>query len=251
MNSFERRRSARAALQARASLSCGSVPLGDFDVINLATGGVLLAGPAPAALGTRIEIVLALDEPASTAAATPLVMSGRLLRSRTSHDGPGFVIVLDDVAPAQALRIGARVEQSLAESRNAHVLVVDQIRASRWQLRTQLGVMGHPAHAVATPLEAVHALAETNRFEVAMVALAARNPALRPGRADPAHADTLDLMAHLADQHPYLRRIILSERGAGHLGPALRQRPQAAPHEVLARPCDESALARAVGGANG
>jgi CheY-like chemotaxis protein len=248
MNSFERRRSARAALQARASLSCGSVPLGDFDVINLATGGVLLAGPAPAAIGTRVEIALALDE---LAGATPLVMSGRVLRARTSHDGPGFVVVLDEVAPAQALRIGARVEQSLAESRNAHVLVVDQIRASRWQLRTQLGVMGHAAHAVATPLEAVHALAETNRFEVAMVALAARNPALRPGRADPAHADTLDLMAHLADQHPYLRRIILSERGAGHLGSALRLRPQAAPHEVLARPCDESALARAVGGANG
>jgi CheY-like chemotaxis protein len=230
MTSFERRRSARAALQARASLSCGSVSLGDYDVINLALGGVLLAGPAPVAIGTCVEISLALAEPA---AAPALVIAGRLLRERTTCDGPGFVVVLEQLAPAQAVRIGTAVERSLIEARNAHVLVVDQTRTSRWQLRTQLAGMGHATHAVATPLEAVNALGEANRFEVAMVAL---------------DADALDLMAHLADQHPYLRRIILSDRRHGHLGPALRHRPQAAPHEILARPCNEAALARAVGG---
>jgi CheY-like chemotaxis protein len=231
MTSFERRRSARAALQARASLSCGSAFLGVYDVINLALGGVLLAGPAPVAIGTDVEITLALAEPAAVAPA--LVISGRLLRERTTCDGPGFVVVLEELAPAQAMRIGTAVERSLIEARNAHVLVVDQTRTSRWQLRTQLVGMGHATHAVATPLEAVNALGEANRFEVAMVAL---------------DADALDLMAHLADQHPYLRRIILSDRRHGHLGPALRHRPQAAPHEVLARPCNEAALARAVGG---
>jgi CheY-like chemotaxis protein len=249
MNSFERRRSARAALQARASLACGPTILGDFDVINLAQGGVLLAGPAPVVIGTRVEITLALDEPAARSpGAAPLLMTGRLLRERSTCDGPGFVVVLEDVAPAQAMRIGARVEQSLIESRNAHVLVVDQTRSSRWQLRTQLAGMGHTTHAVATPLEAVHALGECNRFEVAMVALGARDPAPHPAASAAANADALDLMAHLADQHPYLRRIILSDRLQGHLGPALRLRPQAAPHEVLARPCNEAALARAVGG---
>lgn len=252
MNSFERRRSARAALQARARLACGPTILGDFDVINLAQGGVLLAGPAPAPIGTRLEITLALDEPMSGSPgsphAAPLLMTGRLLRPRSSCDGPGFVVVLEDVAPAQAMRIGARVEQSLIESRNAHVLVVDQTRSARWQLRAQLAGMGHVTHAVATPLEAVHALGESNRFEVAMVALGARDPAPRPSRSGATNADALDLMAHLADQHPYLRRIILSDRLAGHLGPALRLRPQAAPHEVLARPCNEAALARAVAG---
>ena len=231
MNSRERRRSPRAPWRTQALLHCGPAPLGSFEVVNLAAGGLLLAGPAPAPPGTVLQVGLALG------AGEPLQLPGQILRERSGPQGPGFVVVFGPLSPSCAAHIGARIEQNLAEMRNAHVLVVDDSRAAGHELRLRLAQLGHPAHAVTSPLEAVRLLAEPNRIGVAMV------------HQQLGSEDGLELLGHLAERHPYLRRVLLADPlGQRQLGAVLRQRPHAAPHEVLAPPWTDSTLARAVGG---
>jgi hypothetical protein len=240
MSSIERRRYARAPIQSRATLLRDQVPLGSFDVVNLAAGGLLLAGNAPVAAGTTIEVALSFDD------GPAVVIAADMLRERARPQGACFALAFRDAPADLAARIAARVDQLLVQARRAHVLVIDPGMAPAMagsQLRIQLARIGHTAHTVASPLDALHLLGQENRIGIAIVAL--------PSEADQKkqRAETLDLLAHLADQHPYLRRILLSERAAdAELSAALRQRPQAAPHEILASPWNDAALARAVSG---
>jgi CheY-like chemotaxis protein len=234
----DRRRSPRVPLPARASLRQGEQALGDFDVVDLSAGGALLAGPAPVAVGTAVTLILAL----APGEGEPVTLAGRVLRERPAQPGaaPGYVVAFTDPPAAEAARIRDRIAAVQARTHEAHVLVVDGSPLAGFALQTQLGEMGHTALVVTTPLGAVHALGLPNRIVVALVAL----PEVDVGRAD-----GLDLMAHLADQHPYIRRVLLTAHApAAALRARFRQRPQAAPHDVLARPCDHATLARAVAG---
>lgn len=229
----ERRRSARATLNCRATLLRTETKqsLGAFEVLNLATHGLLLSGEPPAPAGAALEVVL----PFGTGEA--LLLPGRLMRRRPTRHGPTFVFTFGDLDPALATRLQARVDADVERAQTARVLVVDDSREIGDALRMQLAWLGHAAHAVTTPLEAVHVLEQPNQVEVAIVDLVLGG------------ADGLELLAYLAEQHPHVRRVLMSGHAPpGQLGgPFGIAPPRALPHEVLGKPWSETTLARAVG----
>jgi CheY-like chemotaxis protein len=232
MSLIDRRRSPRAPLETSATLSRSPQdPLGAFDVVNLAAGGLLLAGRAPAPIDTVLEVTLAL------ANGQAVVLPGHILRERTTRDGHAFVVVFGELSSAQQHLVRDTIDLALAAARSAHVLVVDDSAKAGQALRGDLSQLGHAAFAVTNPLEALRLLEQPNRVELAIVdrVLGA--------------SDGLDLVAYLAEQHPYLRRVLMSDpQGHAQLASALRQRPQAAPHHLLTKPWTGPALARMVAG---
>jgi CheY-like chemotaxis protein len=200
-------------------------------VLNLATGGVALVGTSPLPLGAKVEISLPLGLP------EPIALAGHILRERPTLNGPSFVVSWDEpTAPVRDL-LQRTIDEALANAQIANVLVVDDSREVGHALRLQLWYLGHAAHAVTSPLEAVRVLEVPNRVSVAIVDLVLGT------------ADGLDLLAFLKDRHPYIRRVLLSgHTHPGQLAHLLRRRPEAVPHEVLGKPWSESTLAQAVAG---
>ena len=156
MSLIDRRRSPRAPLETSATLSRSPQdPLGGFDVVNLAAGGLLLAGRAPAPVNTVLEVTLAL------ANGQPAVLPGHILRERTTRDGHAFVVVFGELSLAQQGLVRDTIDLALAAARSAHVLVVDDSAKAGQALRGDLSQLGHTAFAVTNPLEALRLLEAT------------------------------------------------------------------------------------------
>jgi CheY-like chemotaxis protein len=233
MPSLERRRSPRATLASRVHLRRDHELLGTFEVLNLAAGGLLLAGEPPPTGDALLEVSLPLHEEEE---GSELVVPGRLLRVRPTRHGPTFVFTFADLSSDTAVRLQRKIDQNVARAQSARVLIVDDSREIGDALRLQLGWLGHDAHAVTTPLEAVRVLEGPNRVSCAIVDLVLGG------------ADGLDLIAYLAEQHPHIRRVLMSGHGSpGQIGITTRFRPEVGPHEVLGKPWSESTLARALG----
>lgn len=230
MAPFERRRSPRASLATRAIVLRSNETLGSFEVLNLGAGGLLLGGERPGSLEEPLQVVLPLG------GEEPLVLPGRIVRDRPTRHGPTFVFEFTSVPEEMRSDIDRKIAENVAAAQNARVLVVDDSREIGNALRMQLAWLGHPAHAVTTPLEALRVLEEPNRVEVAIVDLVLGG------------ADGLELIAFLAEQHPEVRRVLMTGHAQpGHLEHEVRNGRSALPHDVLGKPWSQSTLARAVG----
>jgi CheY-like chemotaxis protein len=235
MQSSERRCSPRATFTSRAVVRRQEQSLGTFEVLNLAAGGLLLAGEPPgAANGASPDdaVNVVLDLPTG---GDPLILPGHLMGARKTRHGSAFVFAFSALPAGVRAQLQDRIDDNVARAQAARVLVVDDSREIGDALCFQLDRLGQAAHAVTTPLEALRLLEEPNQVQVAIVDMVLGG------------ANGLDLLAYLSDQHPTIRRVLMS----GHVTPGqldLSGRGHAAmPHEVLAKPWSESTLTRALG----
>jgi CheY-like chemotaxis protein len=233
MPTSERRCSPRASLASRVVVRRQEESLGTFEVLNLAAGGMLLAGEPPSPSnqlapdeGVNVVLDLALGK--------PLVLPGHLMGARRTRHGSAFVFAFSALPAPVRAELQVRIDGNVARARAAHVLVVDDSREIGDALCLQLDRLGMAAHAVTTPLEALRLLEEPNQVQAAIVDMVLGG------------ANGLDLLAYLSDQHPKIRRVLMSGHSApGHLE-LTAMGHQASPHDVLAKPWSEATLTRAL-----
>ena len=202
---------------------------GLYLVENLSAGGALLVGDALSP-GERIRLLLHLP------GLKPMSISAEVLRRQDSDAGqclvavafrdlsPKFEDTIQDVVLA-TLSIG-----SLPPISGTEVLVVDDSHGVRSALARDLLALGRRAASAATPLDAVGWLSDNpQRFDTAIVDL-------RLG-----HADGLEFLAFLTDDHPTLHRVLMS----GNISPSQLQLAVVSgrAHAVLDKPWTRDSLA--------
>jgi CheY-like chemotaxis protein len=226
----ERRQHLRATLATNVVLTRNRERVGSFGIINLSAGGILAAGEPQVRVGERLEAVLHVSPEAEVRAEAVLTRTSRTRRGAT------FALSFTRISADAEDAIQDAVLAALEETAGASVLIVDDSTEICSALRMQLRRLGHRAFAVGTPLEAVHFLQQPNSISVALVDLVLGT------------SNGLDVLAYLADQHPKVRRVLMSGRALPSQLELARQTafPFSA-HEVLPKPWTESALTRAVG----
>jgi CheY-like chemotaxis protein len=228
MTGEDRRRHARAPVATSVTVHRGEERIGVYRLINLSAGGVVLAGHPALAVGEQVQVLLRLGERTLRAEAT-------VLREAQNGQGTARALAFPDLPPDDEDLIQSAVLRALEDARGASVLIVDDSAEICQALRTQLGRLGHRAVAVGTPLEAVHFLEQSNNVTVALVDLVL------------GAANGLDVIAYLAEQHPRVRRVLMSGRAhPQQLELARHSMFRFSAHEVLPKPWTEESLARAV-----
>jgi CheY-like chemotaxis protein len=226
----ERRQHLRAALAASVVLTRNQERIGSFGIINLSAGGVLAAGEPPIKVGERLDALLHLS------AGCEVRAEAVLTRCAQTRRGATFALSFPRISADAEDAIQDAVLAALEETRGASVLIVDDSTEICSALRMQLRRLGHRAFAVGTPLEAVHFLQQPNNIAVALVDLVLGT------------SNGLDVLAYLADQHPKVRRVLMSGRALpSQLELARHTVLPFSAHEVLPKPWTESSLSRAVG----
>jgi CheY-like chemotaxis protein len=226
MNRAERRRHWRAPLWATATLSIETRHLGTFAVVNLSAGGALFVGDIPAALGAPVRLLLTLPGGSSVRA------SAALVRRDQSRQGSAFALAFTALAAEDEEVIQRAVSAALDEARAASVLIVAESSDESAALTAQMNGLGWRAFAVRTPLEAAHVLEEPNHLSLAVVDIV-----LGAG-------EKVDLLAYLAERHPSVRRVLLSEATSLYDLDRARSSLTFSIHGVLHKPCSTEELAR-------
>jgi CheY-like chemotaxis protein len=226
MNRAERRRQTRAPLWATATLSLPTRDLGSFQVVNLSAGGALLVGDIPAPLGAPVRAVLRL--PAGQA----VPVEAALVRRDQSRQGSAFALAFTALATPDEALIQQAVTAALDEARAASVLIVGESPDESAALSAELNALGWRAFAVRSSLEAAHVLDEPNHLSLAVVDMV-----LGAG-------DKVDLLAYLAERHPAVRRVLLSESTSLYDLDRARSALTFSIHAVLHKPWSREELAR-------
>jgi CheY-like chemotaxis protein len=225
----ERRRHPRAPIAASAVLLKGEQRLGSYRVINLSAGGLLLAGEAPPEGPETLRVSLRVGGDATLKAQVAL------LRQAHAHRAPSFALSFVDLDADAEDMIQNAVLEALEQATTASVLVVDDSPEICHALRLQLSRLGHRSYTVGTPLEAVDYLEQPNQVSVALVDLVLCG------------SNGLDVLAYLAEQHPGVRRVLMSGRAQpGQLELARHSLFKFSAHDVLAKPWTDGALTRAI-----
>jgi CheY-like chemotaxis protein len=226
MNRAERRRHWRAPLWATAGVSIETRDLGRFEVVNLSAGGALLVGDIPPPLGAPVRLLLHLPGGETVAAGAALV------RRDQSRQGSAFALAFTTLAAADEEVIQRAVTVALDQARAASVLIVDESPDESAALATEMSGLGWRAFAVRTPLEAAHVLEEPNHLSLAVVDIV-----LGAG-------EKVDLLAYLAERHPTVRRVLLSEATSLYDLDRARSALTFSIHGVLNKPWSTEELAR-------
>jgi CheY-like chemotaxis protein len=230
MTGAERRRHPRAPLVASVVVERGGERMGVFRLANLSAGGVLLTGDPPLTVGDRLDLQLRLGEQAVRMEATVL------REARTGH-GPSWALAFHQLPAGAEGIIEAAVARALDDARAAAVLIVDDSPEICQALRAHVGRLGHNAIAVGTPLEVVSLLEGPNAVAVALV-----DVMLGAGRG-------VEVLAYLAEQHPRVRRVLMSGRAhPEQLERARQDQARFSAHKVLAKPWTPESLALAIAG---
>jgi len=193
MTGEERRKHPRAPLASSVVVHRGEERIGVYRVVNLSAGGLMVTGQPPLEVGTRVEIHLRVGERTLRARAM-------VLREGQPGHGTARALAFRDLEPDAEDLIQSAVLRALEDARGASVLIVDDSAEICQALRTQLGRLGHRAVAVGTPLEAVNFLEQPNNVAVALVDLVLGS------------SNGLDVLAYMAEQHPRVRRVLMSGR---------------------------------------
>lgn len=172
-----------------------------FTVRDLSAGGVLLIGARPFRPGERIDIVFDADGDRLTG----LWLLAEVVRCEPLAGGRHAI---GATFRNLAVEIHEHIQELVAialERRRASapptVLVVDEAPHARHAVVRDLVTTGQRVVAASTPLEVVRHLHDADlRIEAALV--------------DARFGDTngLAILAYIADEHPGVRRILLTER---------------------------------------
>lgn len=200
----DRRKSFRVSLPATAFLWRNGHFAGGYPVSDISLGGCALSRGPFCDLGQRFDATLQLRDQAETGAITCQVS---VVRRGADRVGLRFVNGerIEDRVHDLVVR---SLEQQQAEG--AQVLLVNPRPERMGPVMRALELSGHRVHLACTPLEAVWALEhQAEQLGVAVVSLRLGSDVAR------------ELLRHLADRHPSIRRVLLTEDD--------RRRP-AAPH---------------------
>jgi CheY-like chemotaxis protein len=226
MNRTERRRQRRAPLWATAILHLDRRDLGGFEIINLSAGGVLLAGDLPASIGAPVSVLLRLP------GAPALRTEAALVRRDRTRQGSAFALSFTSLSTEDEEVVQRAVLAALDEARAASVLIVDESPDESAALAAELGGLGWRAFAVRTPLEAAHVLEEPHHLSLAVVDVVF------------GAGEKVDLLAYLAEHHPAVRRVVLSESTTLYDLDRARSALRFTLHGILHKPWTRSDLAR-------
>lgn len=229
---YNQRRHPRSEIAATAIVLTLTRYAGTYLVRNLSAGGALLVGDSLLHVGERIRILLQIH------GTSPMSLVGEVVRHESRTEGERlFAITFGDVPAAVEDTIQQAVLRTLENVRGkqqcATVLVLDTSLESRLALERELQSLGHEAVSASTPLEAMSRLYSGQpRIETVIV------------DARLGHADGLEFLAFLADDHPHIRRVLMSgDFRTAHLILAKRAKQ---PHAFLAKPWDRETLTRAL-----
>jgi hypothetical protein len=219
----ENRRSPRGQVSATVVLLADGRQLGSFRVLNLSGGGALLVGRAPAQRPAHLGVLVRLST-GRTVRAEALVV-----REETSNESSVFAIEFAELSPEDRTAIDNVVLTAVEDEREPTVLVVAGGAEGR-PLRRQLGAIGQPSFAVSTREDAVRFLEAPNAVAVAIVDLGLG-------------ADAPAVLSYLADQHPKIRRVVITEGAATKPGTG---QGEGLAHATVTSPWTRDSLARAI-----
>jgi hypothetical protein len=222
----ERRRHPRGEVIATCEVFSPGRHVGTYIVENLAAGGACLVGEAPLPMGEQVRVVLQLPRRA------PLGLLARVVRREELGSSRRFAVAFVDVTAEEedSIHQGIVAELERVHARRfATVLVVDQAGEVRDALERDLREVGRQAVAVATPLEAVGWLINSEvRFETAVVNLSS------------GAGQGVDVLEFLSAELPHIRRVAMGDDGSSfRLDLAVRS---GRAHAALRRPWNRADL---------
>lgn len=223
----ERRGHPRAGRLGTATIvRARSTVTAEFNIRDLATGGARLIGRAQLVEGERIQVMLNLDGVMVSAAAEVL---------RTEPQNAQVAIAFRDLS-REATEVIERAVAAMIERVRAGspptVLLLRAPAEARAAVERDLAQLGRAVRACATMLEAVWALDDpTVRYEAVVIA------------SDMDREPLGELLKHLAERHPQLRRLLLFGDQLESVDRVAASRVDA----VLRTPLRIRALARALG----
>jgi hypothetical protein len=221
---WDRRRSFRVAVPARASLWLRGQLRGRYDVTDVSIGGCLLRGGPEQKVGDEVDVMLHLPHRATIA------LHATVRRSDPSSVGLRF----EHATPRAEDCIQDVVVEAFAREHagNGHVaLVIEPRHAVRQALIRTLRELGQPAIGVATALDAVQLLVEEGeRIDTAFI------------EAESTLLPSFELVEFLAHNHPRVRRILVGD--STHIEASWLAEATGEVHALLETPCNRDALHR-------
>lgn len=204
----ERRRFPRARhVAVTATVIARSNQTAPFAVENLSAGGARLVGDLALAAGEGIQVLL------ERAGSQPMALTAKVVRVDRSEEtgrqvvGVSFSNLPDPIQDAiQGLVLRALARQR-AEAPPT-VLVIDDVREVCDVFTRDVEALGYFVVAAQTPLDAIRSLQDPGtKVDAAFVDLCL-------GRAD-----GLDVIEYLTDEHPSIRRVVMSGTLVAELEP--------------------------------
>lgn len=223
----DRRNGLRAGFPGKAVVTrARPAQSAEFTIRDLSTSGARLIGRLQLAEGERITVALTID-----GVALPLDALVVRTEPQSSQVAVAFCAVPTETLAAIEAAVGAMIKRVHASS-PATVLVVCASPERAAELQRDLAQLGRAFRACATMLETMWALTEpTLRCEAVIIA----------SHVEP--EPLAELLKHLADHHPQLRRLLLFGDHLESIDHASSNRVDA----VLRTPLRIRALARALG----
>jgi CheY-like chemotaxis protein len=200
----EQRRYPRHSVTTAATVFRDTEVSGLFWVKNLSIGGALLCGGEAPPVGDPLSMVLHLPW------RQPVTVDARVVHRQTGAAGdPLFGVAFRHRtsgtrrAVAEAIR---SVEQIKSWPRKPTVMVIADQSALLGEIKRDLSPLGVRIMSVKTPLDAIRLLQDwETRIDIVLVDLWIEQ------------TNVLSLLRFLADEHPEIRRIIITDNPAGRL----------------------------------
>ena len=192
----ERRRHPRFEIAATAFACHAGNYLGQYLVAELSAGGALLLGPR-LEVGARLQLLLKWPDRILVSLYAEVVR-----QFDATADSAWQAVAFRHVAPEIEDRIQAALVADLAQrprsSEPASVLVVDDCPMVQRALVRDLRALGHSAVCASSLASAVSRLNERQPIRTALIDLFL------------GHESALDLLRHVGERHPLLRRVLMS-----------------------------------------
>lgn len=219
---WERRRTFRVELSARALLWQRGELRGSYELHDLSMGGCAVTGGPQRALGETFDVMLHVPH------RVPLAIPARV--QRVSNGSMG--LIFDKRTPRAEDWIQDVVVEAIAKAREygRHVaLVIEPRPAERHALVRALQELGQRAVGVATALDAVQLLVEEGeRVDTAFV------------EAESNTLKSQELIEFLTLHHPRVRRVLVGE--PEDIQAAWATEASGEVHALLETPCNPEAL---------
>lgn len=226
---FERRATARTGIPGTVVVLVAH-DTSTFSIENLSVSGALLVGGLALAPRDRLKLLLHIDGYRSFGAAAEVVRTRKV-----SDDRYEVAVAFLDLAQELEDRIWTIVAGAIDRQQVAAtpaVLVVDDDRESLLAIERDVRDSGRTVLFASTALEVVQLLQDRSvRVDAVLVELGL-------SRANP-----IAVLAHFADEHPRVRRIVMSHRAAVEYASELSS---GRAHAFILRPWDRQTLIEAL-----